>query len=128
MILVMAKLEDIWEYYLRSVFGGKNTRNPSIKIPCLTSAVYCLLSVCFFFFFFFVCFFFRAFITLNLTSVLAMVVNMYQAISFDHKYFTWKTKKKALVCFCVIWLINLLMLFLFAIPFLDINFDYSHVN
>ena len=70
----------------------------------------------------------RAFITLNLTSVLAMVVNIYLAISFDLKYFTWKTKKKALVCVCVIWLINLLMLFLFAIPLLDINFDDSHVN
>lgn len=70
----------------------------------------------------------RAFITLNLTSVLAMVVNVYLAISFDLKYFTWKTKKKALVCVCVIWLINLLMLVLFAIPLLDINFDDSHVN
>lgn len=70
----------------------------------------------------------RAFITLNLTSVLAMVINMYLAISFDLKYFTWKTKKKALVCVCIIWLINLLMLFLCAIPLLDINLDDSHVN
>ena len=68
----------------------------------------------------------RAFITLNLTSVLAMVVNVYLAISFDLKYFTWKTKKKALVCVCVIWFINLLMLVLFAILLLDINFDDSH--
>lgn len=70
----------------------------------------------------------RAFITLNLTSVLAMVANVYLAISFDLKYFTWKTKKKALVCVCIIWLINFLMLFLLAIPLLDINLDDSHVN
>lgn len=68
----------------------------------------------------------RAFITLNLTSVLAMVVNVYLAISFDLKYFMWKTKKKALVCVCVNWLINLVMLVLFVIPLLDINFDDSH--
>ena len=67
-------------------------------------------------------------LTLNLTSVLAMVINMYLAISFDLKYFTWKTKKKALMCVCIIWLINLLMLFLCAIPLLDINLDDSHVN
>ena len=70
----------------------------------------------------------RVFITLNLTSFLAMVANVYLAISFDLKYFTWKTKKKALVCVCIIWLVNFMMLFLLAIPLLDINLDDSHVN
>ena len=70
----------------------------------------------------------RVFITLNLTSVLAMVANVYLAISFDLKYYIWKTKKKALVCVCIIWLLNFVTLFLLAIPLLDINLDDSHVN
>ena len=70
----------------------------------------------------------RAFITLNLTSMLAMVANVYLAISFDFKYFTWKTNKKALVGVFLIWFINFLMLFLFALPLLDINLHDAHVN
>ncbi len=70
----------------------------------------------------------RVFITLNLTSMLAMLANVYLGIAFDFKYFTWKTTKKALVGVFLIWFINFLMLFLFAIPLLDINLHDAHVN
>ncbi|KAL9985918.1 hypothetical protein ACROYT_G008372 [Oculina patagonica] len=70
----------------------------------------------------------RVFITLNLTSMLAMLANVYLGIAFDFKYLTWKTTKKALVGVILIWFINFLVLFLFAIPLLDIYLHDAHVN
>lgn len=70
----------------------------------------------------------RIFVILNLVSVLAMVANMYLAISFDLRYFTWKTNKKALVCVFLIWFISIALLVLFSIPLFDINLHDAHVN
>ena len=41
---------------------------------------------------------YRLFLMLNLVSMLAMMINMYLAISFGLRYLAWKTKKKALIC------------------------------
>ena len=45
----------------------------------------------------------RLFTILNLASMLAMMVDVFLAISFEIRYHVWKTKKKALVCVFLIW-------------------------
>ncbi|KAJ7371221.1 hypothetical protein OS493_027335 [Desmophyllum pertusum] len=70
----------------------------------------------------------RLFGTLNLVSMLAMMANTYLAIAFDFRYFTWKTKKKALVCVFLIWLFSIVMVMLLSIPLLDINIGDAPVN
>ncbi|KAJ7371220.1 hypothetical protein OS493_027334 [Desmophyllum pertusum] len=70
----------------------------------------------------------RVFVALNLASMLAMMVNTYLAIAFDFKYFTWKTKKKALVCVFLIWLFSIVMVMLLSIPLLDINIGEANVS
>ncbi|KAL9971121.1 hypothetical protein ACROYT_G023608 [Oculina patagonica] len=69
----------------------------------------------------------RLFLMLNLASMLAMMTNMYLAISFDLKYLAWKTNKKALVCAFLIWFISVVLVMLFSIPLLDINLGDAHV-
>ena len=38
--------------------------------------------------------------------MLVLLVNMFLAITFDLKYFTWKTKKKAIIIVLVEWLVG----------------------
>ena len=40
----------------------------------------------------------------NVLSMLVLLVNMFLAITFDLKYFTWKTNKKAIIIVLVEWL------------------------
>ena len=40
----------------------------------------------------------------NVVSMLVLLVNMFLAITFDLKYFTWKTNKKAIIIVLVEWL------------------------
>ena len=40
---------------------------------------------------------FSLFTFVNVVSMLVLLVNMFLAITFDLKYFTWKTKKKAII-------------------------------
>ena len=42
----------------------------------------------------------------NVVSMLVLLVNMFLAITFDLKYFTWKTKKKAIIIVLVEWLVG----------------------
>ena len=65
--------------------------------------------------------FIRLFTMLNLVSMLAMMTNMFLAISLGLKYLAWKTKKKALVCVFLIWFICILTAILFSIPLFDID-------
>lgn len=69
----------------------------------------------------------RVFTILNLASMLAMMMNTYLAISFDLRYFGWKTNKKALVCVFLIWFISFVVVMLFSIPLLDIDLGDVHV-
>ncbi|KAL9973019.1 hypothetical protein ACROYT_G019424 [Oculina patagonica] len=69
----------------------------------------------------------RLFLILNLASMLAMMTNMYLAISFDLKYLAWKTIKKALVCVFLIWFVSVVLVTLFSIPLLDIDLGDAHV-
>ena len=47
---------------------------------------------------------FLLFILVNVVSLLVLLVNMFLAITFDLKYFTWKTNKKAIITVLVEWL------------------------
>ena len=42
----------------------------------------------------------------NVVSMLVLLVNMFLAITFDVKYFTWKTNKKAIIIVLVEWLVG----------------------
>ena len=42
----------------------------------------------------------------NVVSMLVLLVNMFLAITFDLKYFTWKTNKKAIIIVLVEWLVG----------------------
>ena len=49
---------------------------------------------------------FSLFTFVNVVSMLVLLVNMFLAITFDLKYFTWKTKKKAIIIVLVEWLVG----------------------
>ena len=49
---------------------------------------------------------FSLFTSVNVVSMLVLLVNMFLAITFDLKYFTWKTKKKAIIIVLVEWLVG----------------------
>ena len=72
-------------------------------------------------------FFNRLFIILNLASMLALMANMYFAIAFDLKFFAWKSNKKAVVCFFLIWFMGTLAVVLFSLPLLSIDLGDAHV-
>ncbi len=69
----------------------------------------------------------RLFTILNLASMLAMMTNMYLAISFGLRYLGWKTNKKAVVCAVLIWLISFLTVMLSSIPLFDIDLGDAHI-
>jgi len=70
----------------------------------------------------------RVFLVLNLTSMLAMTINTFLAISFDMKYLAWKSNTKALVCAILIWFISIVTVMLFSVPLFDIDLGDAHVN
>ncbi|XP_020619802.1 melanopsin-B-like [Orbicella faveolata] len=70
----------------------------------------------------------RVFTILNLTSMLAMMANVFLAIAFDFKYLAWKTKKKVMICVVLIWLIDLVVTILGSIPLLNINLADARVR
>ena len=49
---------------------------------------------------------FSLFTFVNVVSMLVLLVNMFLAIKFDLKYFTWKTNKKAFKIVLVEWLVG----------------------
>ena len=49
---------------------------------------------------------FSLFTSVNVVSMLVLLVNMFLAITFDLKYFTWKTNKKAIIIVLVEWLVG----------------------
>ena len=49
---------------------------------------------------------FSLFTFVNVVSMLVLLVNMFLAITFDLKYFTWKTNKKANIIVLVEWLVG----------------------
>ena len=47
---------------------------------------------------------FLLFILVNVVSMLVLLVNLFLTITFDLKYFTWKTNKRAIIIVLVEWL------------------------
>ncbi|KAL9964658.1 hypothetical protein ACROYT_G028332 [Oculina patagonica] len=70
----------------------------------------------------------RLFTLLNLASMLAMMAEVYLAISFEVRYHVWKTKKKSLVCGLLIWLFSIVTTILSSIPLLDIDLGDAHAR
>lgn len=70
----------------------------------------------------------RVFILLNLASMIAVLGNMYLAISLDLRYFTWKTNTKALVCVVLIWSIGIVAVTLSSSPLLRIDLGDAPVS
>ena len=73
-------------------------------------------------------FFDRVYIAINLTSLLAMIVNIFLAISYDMKYSIWKSNRKALLCVFLIWLIGIGFVIVVSIPLLNIDLGNAHVT
>lgn len=69
----------------------------------------------------------RLFILLHLVSTLSLLVNASLGIAFDFRYFTWKTKQKAICVVVLEWLISLVVLSLFSIPLFDVDLQDAHV-
>ena len=70
----------------------------------------------------------RVFILLNLASMIAVLGNMYLAISLDLRYFTWKTNTKALFCVVLIWSIGIVAVTLSSSPLLRIDLGDAPVS
>ena len=70
----------------------------------------------------------RLFVALNLASMLAMITDMYLAISLDLKYFVWKTNQKALIGVSLIWIISIAIVTFLSVPLLDIDLGDAHLR
>ena len=69
----------------------------------------------------------RLFTFLNVVSMLILLVNVFLALTFDLKYFIWKTNAKAIVIVLVEWLACLVVSSLACLPLFDIDFQDAHV-
>ena len=73
-------------------------------------------------------FFDRVYIAVNLSSLLAMIVNIFLAISYDLRYNVWKSNRKALSCVFLFWFISIVLIMLFSVSLLNINLGDAHVQ
>ena len=69
----------------------------------------------------------RLFTFLNVVSMLILLVNVFLALTFDVRYFTWKTKTKAIAIVLVEWLVCLVVNSLSCLPLFDIDLQDAHV-
>jgi len=69
----------------------------------------------------------RLFLLLNITSMLILLVNVFLALTFDLRYFAWKTEEKAISIVVVQWLTCLVVTSFSFLPLFDINLQDSHV-
>ena len=66
-------------------------------------------------------FLYRLFLLLNITSMLILLVNVFLALTFDLRYFAWKTEEKAIAIVIVEWLACLVAVLLSLLPLLDFD-------
>ena len=71
--------------------------------------------------------FYRLLQLLNITSMLILLVNVFLALTFDLRYFAWKTEEKAIAIVVVEWLACLVAVSLSCLLLFDINLQDSHV-
>ena len=74
-----------------------------------------------------VMYFSRLFILHNLASMLLLLVNVFLALTFDLRYFTWKTNEKAIVIVLVEWLVCVVLTSSTVLPRLDVDLEDAHV-
>ena len=55
-------------------------------------------------------FLYRLFLLLNVTSMLILLVNVFLALTFDLRYFAWKTEEKAITIVLIQWLVCLVVI------------------
>lgn len=73
------------------------------------------------------CYLSQLFIFLHLVSTLLLLVNAFLGLAFHFRYFTWKTKQKAICIVALEWLISLVVVSLFSIPLFDIDLQDAHL-
>ena len=64
---------------------------------------------------------------LNLASMSLLQVNVFLALAFDLRYFTWKTKEKAIAICLVEWITCVILTFLSTVPLFDVDLLDVHV-
>ena len=74
-----------------------------------------------------VMYFSRLFTLLNLSSMLVLLVNVFLALTFDLRYFTWKTNEKAIAIVLVEWFVCVVLTSSTVLPHLDVDLENGHV-
>ena len=75
----------------------------------------------------FVLYFSRLFSLLNLASMLVLLVNIFLALTFDLRYFTWKTNEKAMAIVLVEWFVCVVLTSSTALLHLEVDLENAHV-
>ena len=68
----------------------------------------------------------RLFTFLNVVSMLVLLVNVFLALTFDLRYFMWKTKAKAIAIVLAEWLVSIMFVSLSCLPLFDIDLQDVH--
>lgn len=63
----------------------------------------------------------RLIVLLNVSSMTLLQVNVFLALTFDLRFFTWKTKEKAVAIVLIEWLICLVLASLASVPLFDVD-------
>ena len=63
---------------------------------------------------------------LNVVSMLVILVNVFLAITFELRYFVWKTKAKAIAIVLAEWLVSITFVSLSCLPRFDIDLQDTH--
>ena len=69
----------------------------------------------------------RLFALLNIVSMLVLLVNLFLALAFDLRYFTWKTEERAITIVAFEWLFSIAMVLSTSVYLLDIDLQDAHV-
>lgn len=69
----------------------------------------------------------RLFMALNLTATLVLLVNVFLALTFDLRYFTWKTNEKAVAIVIIDWVVCFVLIFLSCSTLFHIDLQDTHV-
>ena len=68
----------------------------------------------------------RLFTFLNVVSMLVLLINVFLALTFDLRYFMWKTKAKAIAIVLAEWLVSITFVSLSCFPLFDIELQDAH--
>ena len=74
-----------------------------------------------------VTYFSRLFTLLNLSSMLVLLFNVFLALTFDLRYFTWKTNEKAIAIVLVEWFVCVILTSSTVLPHLDVDLENGNV-